>query len=376
MASTTNAAKMQQKEDDDITEHLALTCISKRYTKKATLTWAIKDFFERLDTAERCQRTDEEDRLESDEFSIPIRMAKGECRKLKFRLRVAFNSSGENASHIGVYITSLPTDTSFTMTYKISLKIGTVTGNLGLSNELKYSSIFKSKGSLWGWDKSFLKRDLRANSSKLLQNGELSFTAKLEIECQHSQNPTEKIPKEPVHGYLGKRLWDSRSKTADVILICQDVNIPAHKNVLVCSSDVLEAMFNYGDMVESQTGTIHIKDVSPDCLEEFLHYLYFNSMSRGDNKSLESIEELLMVSEKYNVADLKTRCELKLTTMVNDSNVGRIGVIANMHNTCYLRDYVVHYVVHNYQDLVKEHGDQWRTLPNDIIKDALALLAQ
>ncbi len=190
----------------------------------------------------------------------------------------------------------------------------------------------------------------------------------MEVECQHKQDSMA-VPTNLVQGYLGKRLWDDRDNTGDIMLICGETSIPAHKSVLIASSDVLKAMFCH-QTAESETGLVHIRDMSPTCLEEFLHYIYLNRLT-PKVKSVDEAEGLLIAAEKYNVVDLKTRCEQKLSTLLTDSNVGRVGVIANMHNATHLREYVVNYVANNYQELVSTSDDQWDILPNDIIKEAL-----
>ncbi len=362
-------------ENHDLSDRLELTCVRRKYFKKATHTWTIDDFLGRLEIAEETEEETQEDTIKSDTFFIPIKTGKGKERRLRFELSLVLKSSQkENHSHISWYVHGLNTDPPYRMKFEVCIKRPDLSKGavkipiFCLDRPLKCQKTFSSDLTNWGWPQAFDKNVLKQNPANALDNGALTLITRLEVECQQNQEG-QIIPKTLVQGYLGKRLWNSKDKTGDIVMICGDSGYSAHKNVLMASSDVLEAMFHH-QTAENQTGMVYIRDMSPRCLEEFLHYIYLNRLN-PDVKSVEDIEGLLIAAEKYNVIDLKTRCEQELSTLLNDSNVGRIGVIANMHNAAHLRDYVVNYVTNNYQDLVGNSDDQWDILPTDIMKEAL-----
>ncbi len=373
------ASQQKDAEPKQLTGKLELFCISKKHIKEATHTWTIQRFLDRLRLEQPPYDEDsQEDILKSDPFFVPIKLARGKEKRIKLELELELNNaSKENPAFLGFYVRSLTLDHSFNMKFTVCVKNAEQIAMQLYPSMLDSSGRnFNEKHDTWGWDKAIKKSMLISHSDAVLkEEGSLILVTKLEIECQHSQNEAVVIPTKPVNGHLGKRLWDNKDITGDVRLTCGDVDFKAHKVVLMVSSDVLQAMFSHEDTSESQTGIVEIKDLNPTCLKEFLHYIYFNRLSQNV-KLAEEVKDLLIAAEKYNVVDLKTLCENKLTAMLSPCNVGDIGRFANRYNTSYLREHVVHYVVNNYQELVKDPDGQWDIMPDDIIKDALPLLAK
>lgn len=106
-----------------------------------------------------------------------------------------------------------------------------------------------------------------------------------------------------------------RSENADVQFVFEDeddvVKLSAHKDILAASSPVFDAMFN-GDLKEE--GDVRIADFTPVAFEEFLQFFYGNQV----NLTLDNIDEVLELIDKYDVADFFPICvdflKTKLTT--------------------------------------------------------------
>ncbi len=369
MVSPQSAAGTKQLEN-----HLELSCISKKHIKTATHTWTIQKFLDRLESGDPFEEEASklEDIVKSDPFFVPIKLTRGKERRIKFQLELELNNDDRHFPYIGFIVRCLTPEPLFNARLKVHFKHAEE-----FAGQLNPQMIghFSKKQCEWGRHTAIEKDLFFTKSDTVLREGSLVLVTKLEVECQHSQNEAVVLPTKPVQGYLGKRLWDSRDKTGDVTLSCGDVDFKAHRVVLMASSDVLEAMFYHEDTSESQTGIVQVKDLSPTCMEELLHYIYFNRLFQNI-KPTEEVKDLLIAADKYNIIDLKTLCEHKLISILSKCNVGDIGRFANKYSANHLREHIVHYVVNNYQELAENPEGQWDILPSDIIKDALALMAK
>ncbi len=250
--------------ESSCSDTLELTCISKRHIKKVKHTWVIEDFMARLDAASETTNETVDDIVKSDPFFIPIKVARGEERRLKFQMEMNLkNDMEENKSHVSYFIQTFTPDPPFRMKYEVNIK--TTSEDLDLKTYYQMADTRTFGGShskRWGCQKAYNKAILKRNASVITKNDALTLETVMQVVCQHSQGDSLAIPTNLVQGYLGKRLWDGRNKTGDVKLICGETSIPAHRNVLMVSSDVLGAMFHH-QTAESETGLIHIRDMSP-----------------------------------------------------------------------------------------------------------------
>ena len=59
----------------------------------------------------------------------------------------------------------------------------------------------------------------------------------------------------------------------DITLVCGEVEIEAHKIILVSASDYFSAMFT-GGMLEADTGRVQIHGLDPDALHQIVDFCY------------------------------------------------------------------------------------------------------
>lgn len=104
-------------------------------------------------------------------------------------------------------------------------------------------------------------------------------------------------------------------KLTDFKIICEDQEFCVHKMILVCHSDVFEAMFE-NQMKESRENTLIISDFEPKIVEEMIRYLYTEEISA--DLSEDNLKQLLMIANKYNVESLKKSCLKQMCELVND----------------------------------------------------------
>ncbi|XP_010104503.2 BTB/POZ domain-containing protein At1g21780 [Morus notabilis] len=104
---------------------------------------------------------------------------------------------------------------------------------------------------------------------------------------------------------------------ADVTIHCAGGTLRAHKAILSASSPVFQSMFHH-NLMEKESSTIHIEDMSVDSCMALLSHMY------GTIKQEDFWEHrlaLLGAANKYDIADLKDACEESLMEDINSGNV-------------------------------------------------------
>ena len=82
------------------------------------------------------------------------------------------------------------------------------------------------------------------------------------------------------------------------------------KKWLSAQSEVFHAMFK-NEMIEQKSGVVKIGDITLETVQELLRYIYTEQIPKLDVLAF----ELLAAAEKYQLADLKERCERRLVSM-------------------------------------------------------------
>jgi hypothetical protein len=119
---------------------------------------------------------------------------------------------------------------------------------------------------------------------------------------------------------------------AEAILIkfprCGEV-LSAHKHVLPARSPVFRAMFQ-SNMPETVTGEIHVEDINPTTMKEFLSYLYTESFTLVSYLSdPRRAMDMFGVAMKYDVEILEHKCENALVSLLSAENVATLLVFAD-----------------------------------------------
>ncbi|XP_014230592.1 speckle-type POZ protein-like A [Trichogramma pretiosum] len=111
--------------------------------------------------------------------------------------------------------------------------------------------------------------------------------------------------------FLDKKYSDILLKTA-----CGK-EIPAHKVVLAVASPMFDVMFNH-DMIENKCQLVDIDvDISYDTAVEMLRYIYTGSF---ETQEFSTTAELLAAADKYQIRDLKIKCERILGSKLSTEN--------------------------------------------------------
>ncbi|CAG0902428.1 unnamed protein product [Cyprideis torosa] len=133
----------------------------------------------------------------------------------------------------------------------------------------------------------------------------------------------------------GEKLF-SLGLHSDITLLVEDRKFAVHKNILAAQSHVFASMFDH-DMLEKQTGEVKITDFSSEVIEELLRFMY-----TGKVQNIERIsEDLFSAAAKYDLKSLQGICEKQLGISLTRENFYRILVLADLHQSAYLKHELV-----------------------------------
>lgn len=118
-------------------------------------------------------------------------------------------------------------------------------------------------------------------------------------------------------------------KFTDVILEFNGTELKTHKILLSLKSSVFCAMFENETMKETQENRVVIDDIDAEVGRQMLEFIYTD---REPSKLNELTTELLIVSDKYGIDELKKMCEKKLIKNINRDNSVSVLIFSNMYN--------------------------------------------
>jgi len=133
----------------------------------------------------------------------------------------------------------------------------------------------------------------------------------------------------------------------NVIVASTGKAIRCHKLHLSRRSPVFHAMFK-NRMAESESGEVTIPDFSEQAVEMMISFMYSGELLKGDNKE-DVLQELLEISDKYEVDALKSRCESILVGEIGDLNVAALWVISDRFQAPKLKSEVFRYLSDNWE---------------------------
>ena len=137
--------------------------------------------------------------------------------------------------------------------------------------------------------------------------------------------------------------------------MCQDEGkeFKCHKAILAGRSPVFEAMFSH-NMKEAQENKVTVEDIDGDTFEAMLFFMYSGKVKNLQEKAA----ELLAAAEKYQLMDLKQRCEESLSINLKVDNVLDVLVTAYLHNASSLQSLAMKFIGENAKEVSAQKG--WR----------------
>ena len=126
-------------------------------------------------------------------------------------------------------------------------------------------------------------------------------------------------------------------------------------------------------MREKNEDRVEIKDIDADTFNEMIIFIY-----SGKAKNLQqNAASLLMAAEKYDLMELKQKCEVSLSHDLDIDNVLDTLVLADLYRASNLRDLALKFVADNRKIIMSQK--EWReklTKNPEIMADIIAILAK
>lgn len=151
-----------------------------------------------------------------------------------------------------------------------------------------------------------------------------------------------------------RKLYSSE-ENADVTLNVKGTTFLVHKAVLAARSSVFAAMFR-NQMAEKKTGVVNINDCDEKAFDAFLLFLYSGEL----DFSKCSVCKLYIISDKYDIPELKLLCINLMTKGLSVENFGEILILCDQFDENVLLAGVQRFFNENFEVIVS--SKTWETL--------------
>lgn len=133
----------------------------------------------------------------------------------------------------------------------------------------------------------------------------------------------------------------------DVILVAEDVEIPAHKMVLAACSQYFYAMFT--GFEESRQDKITLQGVDHVALRLLVEYVYTSVVDVTE----ENVQALLTAANLLQLTEVRDACCKYLETQLDPSNCLGIRTFADIHGCIDLLNYTDTYIEQHFPEIVQ-----------------------
>lgn len=134
----------------------------------------------------------------------------------------------------------------------------------------------------------------------------------------------------------------------DMEIVCGGEIFSCHQVIISARSPVFRAMFQ-AKMKESESRKVTIEDIKPEIMAEMLYFLYTGLVKKDVSK--DSVVDLLVAADKYQMDTLKNICQDKLYSVLNAENAIEFIILGEMYRVPMLKDAALLEVVHNMPEI-------------------------
>ncbi|KAM3214148.1 hypothetical protein ACQJBY_066528 [Aegilops geniculata] len=134
---------------------------------------------------------------------------------------------------------------------------------------------------------------------------------------------------------------------ADVTFVVSGKSFAAHKLILAARSPVLMAEF-FGDMKETSSRCVEIKDMKAEIFEPLLYFIYTDSVLEFNlqhERVMMLAQHLLAAADRYGLDRLKQICEGKLSDGISVDTAATTLALAEQHYCPHLKVKCVDFIV-------------------------------
>lgn len=137
--------------------------------------------------------------------------------------------------------------------------------------------------------------------------------------------------------------------SCDILVLCKNGQVKAHKVILAAYSEVFERMIQNASNVENQLTKIELTDIDIDVLWPMLKFIYDGKFPKVNI----NYNDLLLSAEHYEISALKCELEKLLESQINNENVGDLLVTAEQANAKFLKFAASKYLMTHLADIRK-----------------------
>ena len=291
--------------------------------------------------------------IHSGDFTIKM---DNQSTKWRFWIRPNGNDD-ENKGQIGLYLDKVNGTTIKTnYTFSFIDKHGRQKGSKSFENNFGVGS------HTWGY-KNFMSH---SEAKKILHKDTLTILCEIKIIGDEGKviavsTDSQFLREEMKNTHCTVdmiELFES-GKFSDVTIVCEDreggvEEFKCHKAILAARSTVFDAMFSH-DMKENRDNEVVIKDMGAKTFRDMASFIY------GGRIYLEDYSEtakLLVAGEKYNLKQLKEKCEDHISECLSVTNVLDMLVLADLHRAATLRSTALEFFCENRKEILAQEG--WR----------------
>ena len=142
----------------------------------------------------------------------------------------------------------------------------------------------------------------------------------------------------------------------DMEIQCGGEVFPCHQVIISARSPVFRAMFQ-AKMKESESRKVIIEDITKETMIGMLYYIYTGLVKETLSKN--SVVDLLVAADKYQLDALKNICRDKLFSVLDAENAIEFLILGEMYGVPKLKDAALMEVVHNMPEIA-DTGDYQR----------------
>ncbi|KAL5285433.1 SPOPL.2 family protein [Megaselia abdita] len=282
-----------------------------------------------------------------------------------------FGNKAENKEYVAIFLylnssfnTGVDVEVNFTILDKF-LKKTKFTEDTGPVK-------FNMENNSWGFPQ-FIKTDelLKKSNNLINEQDEINVLCEVNIlDCQKTENTqNEQVRRVQIVDDFTRLLSDYRY--SDVMLGAEGLHYKAHKAILSARSPIFSAMFDH-DMVERESNTVNIPDISANCLKQLLLFIYTGECEHLD----ELAGELFKASTKYQLDDLRKASLESLRRNLDKDVAARTLLLADTYGESQLKSEAMTVIRSNPSYIMKTAG--WQDLKDypDIMSEICEMLVK
>ena len=174
---------------------------------------------------------------------------------------------------------------------------------------------------------------LFVNKKDLLPEDKLTIFCKIFLDKTKSY--CEKIRNGKIEEFDDFGMLYLNNKLSDVSILLKngEKKIPAHKYILAKKSRVFAVMFEQ-DMLENRNNEVKITDISTLVIKMMICFIYTGQLAKV---GVSTLLDLLKAADKYEINELKEKCEERISRKLSINNCSRIIEAADLFNADLLK---------------------------------------